>query len=67
VILENKIIKTLPRTRKATCKKREREKERAHDEETRDRVRSVPSSSSWKLRMSSYYYCKSNILGWVSS
>jgi hypothetical protein len=33
VVLENKIIKTLSRTRKATCK--ERERERAHDEETR--------------------------------
>jgi hypothetical protein len=28
VILENKIIKTLPRIPKATCKKRERERER---------------------------------------
>jgi hypothetical protein len=35
VVLENKIIKTLSRTRKATCKERERERERAHDEETR--------------------------------
>jgi hypothetical protein len=35
VILENKIIKTLQIIPKATCKKRERERERAHDEETR--------------------------------